>query len=560
MMGAHNSVASRFREQCPGIFVMKCVCHSAHLCASEACKALPRRCEDLAREIFNHFKCSSKRQSELVQFQEFLNLKPHKILHPSQTRWLSLVAVVVRLLEQWEALKMYFTDIWFSEKVVPAELIFHDLHNPFIKSYYLFLEWILPKFTNFNTYFQSDKTVITVLHEKLCMLYRELLLSFMEREYIMKTALESVDPFRQDRYLSDSEMYLGLGVRKELDKLNPNEHKSHLKEFYKRCRDFLVIACAEIKKRYDFKDNVISKLCCLTPENAISNSFRKSTPSLYSLIVELPLIVSPHDCSVIQKIDDQWRILPAFKDILQIDEILSVDNFWVKVLQSGDNFSELANFALCAATNCQDPACNAVLYDPLPAPMKNVGPTPANVPLPTRDDCFTGSEIPSRSRSLCTPEGEGTERTEDLHKTTLKKSSSSSARKSTTSYADAVKAKPSSSHSKSSRSKASKENARAPADPEKVTPVGVAGLSSFDPTTFSAGLLQQVGEMVGSLGTRFEQMFAQLSSTINQSGQSLQDLSNRVREHNDRFAGLTQAPQANSPVWQVTGPPTATSL
>ncbi|XP_064111176.1 uncharacterized protein LOC135218659 [Macrobrachium nipponense] len=350
MMGAHNSVASRFREQCPGIFVMKCVCHSAHLCASEACKALPRRCEDLAREIFNHFKCSSKRQSELVQFQEFLNLKPHKILHPSQTRWLSLVAVVVRLLEQWEALKMYFTDIWFSEKVVSAELIFHDLHNPFIKSYYLFLEWILPKFTNFNTYFQSDKTVITVLHEKLCILYRELLLSFMEREYIMKTALESVDPFRQDRYLSDSEMYLGLGVQKELDKLNPNEHKSHLKEFYKRCRDFLVIACAEINKRYDFKDTVISKLCCLTPENAISNSFRKSTPSLYSLIVELPLIVSPHDCSVIQKIDDQWRILPAFKDILQIDEVLSVDNFWVKVLQSGDNFSELANFALCAVS------------------------------------------------------------------------------------------------------------------------------------------------------------------------------------------------------------------
>lgn len=38
MMGAHNSVSSRFRSECPGIFVIKCVCHSAHLCASEACK------------------------------------------------------------------------------------------------------------------------------------------------------------------------------------------------------------------------------------------------------------------------------------------------------------------------------------------------------------------------------------------------------------------------------------------------------------------------------------------------------------------------------------------
>lgn len=46
MMGGNNSVASRLKKNLPGIFVMKCVCHSAHLCASESCKQLPRRCED----------------------------------------------------------------------------------------------------------------------------------------------------------------------------------------------------------------------------------------------------------------------------------------------------------------------------------------------------------------------------------------------------------------------------------------------------------------------------------------------------------------------------------
>lgn len=56
MMGEYNSVASRFKEQCPGIIIMKCICHSFHLCASEACKKLPRTCEDLARNIYNSFK------------------------------------------------------------------------------------------------------------------------------------------------------------------------------------------------------------------------------------------------------------------------------------------------------------------------------------------------------------------------------------------------------------------------------------------------------------------------------------------------------------------------
>lgn len=104
-------------------------------------------CEDLARNVYNHLKSSAKRQSNLMMFQKYLELKPHKILHPSQTRWLSLVAVVERLLEQWEALKLYFNDTYLSEKLIITEHIFHALHDPFIKLYYLFLEWALPKFT-----------------------------------------------------------------------------------------------------------------------------------------------------------------------------------------------------------------------------------------------------------------------------------------------------------------------------------------------------------------------------------------------------------------------------
>lgn len=129
-----------------GIFIMKCVCHSAHLCVSEACKYLPRLCEDLARNIYNFLKNSSKRQSELKQFQRFMDIDPHKILHPSQTRWLSLCTVVSRLLEQWDALKLYFTDIYLAQRLVATELIYHNLNDPFMKLYYYFLDWILPMF------------------------------------------------------------------------------------------------------------------------------------------------------------------------------------------------------------------------------------------------------------------------------------------------------------------------------------------------------------------------------------------------------------------------------
>ncbi len=63
-------------------------------------------------------------------------------------------------------LRLFFSDMWLSGKLVAAELIFNSVHDPFTKLYYYFLNWILPKFTTFNKYFQSNKPVITVLHEK----------------------------------------------------------------------------------------------------------------------------------------------------------------------------------------------------------------------------------------------------------------------------------------------------------------------------------------------------------------------------------------------------------
>ncbi|KAI4454123.1 hat family dimerization domaincontaining protein-related [Holotrichia oblita] len=95
MMGRRSSVSARMYADYPGLHIHKC--HSLHLVASEACKMLPRRCEDLCRDIHNYFKASAKRKSELKEFQIFCELDPHKMLRPSQTRWLSLAQAVKEL-------------------------------------------------------------------------------------------------------------------------------------------------------------------------------------------------------------------------------------------------------------------------------------------------------------------------------------------------------------------------------------------------------------------------------------------------------------------------------
>ncbi|KAB0789969.1 hypothetical protein PPYR_15745, partial [Photinus pyralis] len=99
MVGAHHSVMSKLKRDIPHIFLFKCICHSFALCASNACLKLPRAVEDCVRNIYNYVANSPKRIEALKEFQNFTQTKIHKILHPSQTRWLSL--------EQYNALKLF---------------------------------------------------------------------------------------------------------------------------------------------------------------------------------------------------------------------------------------------------------------------------------------------------------------------------------------------------------------------------------------------------------------------------------------------------------------------
>lgn len=105
-MGEHNSLCSRLKVFLPVGTMFKCICHSMNLCASEAAKTLPRHCEGLIRNVYSYFSHSAKRKNDFKEFQEFCHTKPHKLLHVSQTRLLSLHQAVARVVEQWRPLSL----------------------------------------------------------------------------------------------------------------------------------------------------------------------------------------------------------------------------------------------------------------------------------------------------------------------------------------------------------------------------------------------------------------------------------------------------------------------
>ena len=212
MFGQNNSVVSRLKAKVPEVFVIRCICHTAHLCASNAYEKLPRTLEELIHDIYNYFSHSAKRQAAFKHFQHFYSVEPHRLLRPSQTRWLSLHACVSRLLEQWDALTAFFEEVASSDNLLVSQKIFDHLKNPMWKLYVSFLDFALPKFTELNIMFQSSKMTLHLLSRGLTALYREFLSYYMKESYWRHCKIGDLDPLSQVNFLPLTSMYMGANV------------------------------------------------------------------------------------------------------------------------------------------------------------------------------------------------------------------------------------------------------------------------------------------------------------------------------------------------------------
>ncbi|KAF0706384.1 E3 SUMO-protein ligase KIAA1586-like, partial [Aphis craccivora] len=137
----------------------------------------------------------------------FVEVKPHKLFQPSQTRWLSLYACVKRVLGQWNALKLYFQ----GEHLIDnhAKNIHIKLINPIYHFYLNFLEFVLPIFTNLNLEFQSQKPKIHQIYNKMSAVYRTLLDCYIKPDYLKKHDICEIQYRNSIHYLPNDQIYLG---------------------------------------------------------------------------------------------------------------------------------------------------------------------------------------------------------------------------------------------------------------------------------------------------------------------------------------------------------------
>lgn len=298
------------------------LCHSIHLCASAACQELPKSIEQFAQEIVIYFAHSSKRIGELKEYQIFANLKPHKLLKPSQTRWLSSQVVVNRIIESWPALQLFFTNETWEETSINPKKILDALYNVLFKLYFYFLGYVLDIINKLNLEFQSEIPKLYKLLPRASTLYRTLLRNFMKPEYI-STNLDKIQ-FNPSNYNIDN-IYCGANCQLLIE--TENTPKNDLNGFKVKCLAFYVELCKQISVRFSFNGPVLKHSNVLDPRVAISGFIT----SLAAIMKHFPTLVPD-----VQKVDSEWRLLQECEDMKKLKN-RSAEEFWSAVKDGTDN-------------------------------------------------------------------------------------------------------------------------------------------------------------------------------------------------------------------------------
>ncbi|KAL0859016.1 hypothetical protein ABMA27_010870 [Loxostege sticticalis] len=317
MVGEHHSFSSILKEGNPELVTIKCVCHSLHLAAEYAFKTLPRFLDFLIKECHNWFSNSTKRQIEYKQTYQLLyeGKTPLKINKLAGTRWLSRYEALVKIVEQWDGLKLHFDLAKTRERCYTTDQLSTMLKSKTNLLYMTFLGTYLKPITMANKVFQASNADPLKLLEEINNLLLTYLTILIPPAQLDKADKNSLSNYDFEQYLMDATyMNFGYAFNEKSDGIRDYE----LKDVKQRCKEFIIEICKQIQKRLPNNMKNLENCKLLSPKNATS----QLKPDITNIAKSFKTI-----CSDVDSVIQEWNALHRtdWKSTEQTEE------FWVEV-------------------------------------------------------------------------------------------------------------------------------------------------------------------------------------------------------------------------------------
>ncbi|XP_014785432.2 uncharacterized protein LOC106880126 [Octopus bimaculoides] len=184
---------------------------------SFAVKVLPSYLESFLKDLTSYFSQSGKRQNDFNKIQSVVGIKENKIPKLSQTRWLSCENVIDVIIEQWDALVLYFQSEDKIEQVDGAKRIYETMINKGTKHMLLFLHYILKKVNALNVEFQLEHFRLHLLHILVSSEYKNILGCFIKEDVLAVSKLSDIDLNNTTNLKDTSNIYLSGRIMRYLE-------------------------------------------------------------------------------------------------------------------------------------------------------------------------------------------------------------------------------------------------------------------------------------------------------------------------------------------------------
>lgn len=310
---------------------------------------------DTIERDFNAFLChSSKKRNQWECAQEKCEVNPLMIKTPVRTRFLNKLDCMIRLFERWTPAEVFFgatcdtgntqldTQPERKEEKFTGENklreFFSDRRN---RVFYLFMMTVLEKYQEANLAMQRERREIRKESSILGDLYRDILLIYVDREYIKNTRLMDVDPDDQSHWKPLGHISLKKKVREELkEHLKTNDDE---RDFFVKCQKYVVGLARNLRKRCEMDIDGSHHDNCLYPSNALDEDFHlKKYPNLDKLLQSRPQLINFGDPDEKNDINKEWALLSSVENLPDdIKEEDRVERFWNKIYNykdADDNF------------------------------------------------------------------------------------------------------------------------------------------------------------------------------------------------------------------------------
>ena len=204
-LGGKNNVFHHLAKRKTCLIPVGCPAHILHNAAQKGAERLTIDIETIVLKLGSRFKSQTSRTNSLKQFCEQLDTSYSTLPTHTPTRWLTLDAVLERMIELWEPLQAHFLSLKRPPRI---------LEN-FFRS-------------------ETSQAIVTFLHSTL-QLFKQPLLLLQKTNALFPELAEIIDSFRTKILQRQCSEFFGASTAdllKTVDKDNANILKSSFKEFY----------------------------------------------------------------------------------------------------------------------------------------------------------------------------------------------------------------------------------------------------------------------------------------------------------------------------------------